>query len=117
MTDRMQGLSPQVLSPEERIKRLQERRAGSSATPRARRRHPAAKSRALFAGLALASFGLVGASMAATQAISTSTVAAPAPVVQAAAPAVTATPVPSSKATTPAPAATRSTPVTSTRGS
>ena len=117
MTDRSQDLSPQDLSPEERIKRLQERRAASSATSRARRRHPAAKSRALFAGLALASFGLVGASMAATQAISTSTVAAPAPVVQAAAPGVSSTPGPSNKAATPAPAATRSAPVTRTRGS
>jgi len=112
MTDRSQGLST-----EDRIKRLQERPTAASATPRVGRRHPAARSRALFAGLALASFGLVGASMAATQSISTSTMAAPAPVVQTAAAAVTSSPAPSSKATTPAPAATRSAPVTSTRGS
>jgi anti-sigma factor RsiW len=111
MTDRTQDLSP-----EERVKRLQERRTASSASPRTRRRHPAAKSRALFAGLAIASFGLVGASMAATQAVSTSTVASP-PVAQSAAPAVSAVPVSSQKAATAAPAATRSAPVTTTRGS
>ena len=119
MTDRSQGLTPEDLSAEDRIKRLQERPTAASATPRVGRRHPAARSRALFAGLALASFGVVGASMAATQSISTSTVAAPAPapVVQTAVPAVTASPAPSSKATTPAPTGTRSAPVTRTRGS
>ena len=113
MTDRSQDLSPEA-----RIRRLQERRVAANApSTRSRRRHPAARSRALFAGLALASFGLVGATMAATQSISTSTVAAPAPVVQTAAASATSAPAPSSKASTPAPAATRSAPVTSTRGS
>jgi len=110
MTDRTQNLDP-----EERIKRIQERRAASSAAARGPRRHPAAKSRVLLAGLAIASFGFVGASMAATQ--STSTVAAPAPVVQTAAVGVSSVPAPSPKAATSAPAATRSAPVTSTRGS
>ncbi|MCJ7671628.1 MAG: hypothetical protein MUP67_06220, partial [Acidimicrobiia bacterium] len=69
MTDRTHDLSPEA-----RVKRLQERRAASGTSSRTRRRHPAAKSRILVAGLALASFGFVGASMAATQATSTSTV-------------------------------------------
>ena len=112
MTDRTQHPDP-----EERIKRLQERRAASSDAPSARRRHPAAKSRVLLASLALASFGFVGASMAATQSVSTSAVAAPAPVVQAAAPVVSSAPAPSPKAATPAPPANRSVPVTATRGS
>lgn len=112
MTDRSQHLDP-----EERIKRLEARRAASSAAPRASRLHPAAKSRVLLVGLALAAFGVVGASMAATQAVSTSTVAAPAPVAQGEAPLVSYVPAPSPKAATSVKVVTRSAPVTRTRGS
>ncbi len=123
MTDRSHELSP-----EERVRRLQERRARTAgASPagrptggaRPRRRHPAAKSRMFLAGLAVASFGVVGASMAIAPSASTSTVAAPAaPVAPVAAPAVsTASATPAPKAATPAPSVTRSAPVTQTRGS